>query len=547
MSNLLQLLPKVFQPCSDVEIFKHGWIASVHNELERRADCGRLLLRNPSLLPAIRAACKRDVLFFIANFGWGYDPRTPDMSRYPLLLWNSQKIYAWSLADPFSGRLLVEKSRDQGAGVIFAHCAVWGWAFHQGYDWGALTRVGKDLDDGTYNSLFGKIDWLLEDIPQFLVPPGTWERRRGHNPTFKNFLTNAIIKGGATTSGTLRGHRYRKVFVDEAAHIYCLEKMMPSLQGLTSNLALASSVNGMGNVFAKIKHAQDGYISQPIGSPSALKGSWNVVRMHWHDDPRKGGDWEAEQRRGMDSIDFDQEFDIKYSTTTRWRVLHELDIDRCTYTDQEWQVLWDQFGWQAKSLVAWDFGSGTSLTGYSKAIYFKSTDTLIFCNYNAWRERPVDVIAYEYGRDGFYCRSNENGRRPSVLIGDNSGNNRESTQDSWISNLEGQGIKIDGRVIWHFGRATQMFNQKLRENKIWFAPQVNVRRNNALPSLGESLSSWRYKVTGAGDDARTTGKADKNIFSHLADTALYIVNEVWGDAQIEVKAMPTNYPTMSTR
>lgn len=533
MSNLLQLLPRLLQPSTDAEIRSRPWMESISRELERRARLIAWIAHNPSERAWIYQACARSILFFIANFGWGYDPRTPELGRYPLLCWGSQQVAAAALANPRSGRLLWEKSRDQGASVIWSHVAIQQWAFHVGCDQGMLTRVGKDLDDGTYNSLFGKIDWLLEALPPFLVPPSTWERKRGHNPAFKNKLTGNVIKGGATTSGSLRGNRYRRVFVDEAAHIQGLDKLMPSLQGLTNNLILASSVNGMANKFAHIRYGR-GVTSQPYGTPNALPGSWNILRSHWRDDPRKDGEWEAETRRGMDPADFDQEYDIKYTTTTKYRILSSFDPNLCTYSPEEWQHLWDTYAWNGATKLAWDFGSGASLTGYAAALYFESIDTLIFYKYNVWKETHWMQIAEDFGGDGWYTRRHTANQKPDAMIGDNAGKQRDSNQESWISNFGTAGIPIEGKTIWHFGKAVQMANRKFRERKIFFAPQCDVRRNSNLPSLMESLSSWKYIVTGEGDDARGGDKPFKNVYSHLADCFLYLVHDTWGDSDFTV-------------
>jgi len=530
MSNLLALLPKRLQPSTDAEIRARPWMEGVSLELDRRARLILWIAQNPSERAWIYQACQRSIMFFMANFGWGYDPRTPELGRYPMLCWGSQQVAATALANPRSGRLLWEKSRDQGASVIWSHVAVQQWAFHPGCDQGMLTRVGKDLDDGTYNSLFGKIDWLLENLPPFLVPPSTWERKRGHNPAFKNKLTGNVIKGGATTSGSLRGNRYRRVFVDEAAHIQGLAKLMPSLQGLTNNLILASSVNGMANAFAHIRYGR-GVISQPLGTPGALPGSWNILRSHWRDDPRKGGTWEEETRRGMDPVDFDQEYDIKYTTTTRYRILSDYDPNLCTYGVDEWETLWRTYAWNGVKKVAWDFGSGASLTCHANALYFESIDTLIFYNFNAWKETHWMQVAEDFKADRI---------DPDVMIGDNAGKQRDSNQESWIHNLASAGIPIEGKTIWHFGKACQMANRTLRERKIFFAPCCDVRRNPNLPSLMECLSNWKYIVTGEGDDARGGDKPFKNIYSHLADCFLYLVHDTWGDSEFSV--MPVSEP-----
>lgn len=530
-----------------------SWYEAQDAELERRETLLRWLDRNRSERPFVRELARRDVVFFIGNFGWSYDPRDFNRPVQPMILWAEQRAYAYALACPWSGNLLVEKSRDQGASVIAAHVFIQTWGMSAGYDWGLLTRVGKDLDDGSYNSLFGKIDWTLERIPPFLIPPGTYTRKRRPDTSFINSRTGSVIRGGATTGGTLRGYRFRKVFVDEFAHIYGADRMMPSLQGLTDNLVVVSSVNGNVNAFADIRFGRGGYRTLPFDPRTldrppergslAVRGGWQWQRLHWSQDPRKGGAWAEQKRASMSLEDWSQEYDIAYSTSTKWRVLPELDVMASSYSAQEWDEVWLDYGGAARKLVGWDFGSGASLTCFAAALYFESTDTLVFFDYRSWQEAHVDDVARGFGEAGWETAAQRGGMVPDDMVGDVAGKQRASDQRSWLVNLKDRGVEVAPRMCANLSAWVMLIRRKIREGKILFAPGAHVRHKPSLPSLSESLSGWRYKVKQDGEAAVPTEngplKVDKTMLeSHLADAALYICMEVWGSKKANVTMVP---------
>ena len=73
------------------------------------------------------------------------------------------------------------------------------------------------------------------------------------------------------------------------------------------------------------------------------------------------------------------------------------------------------------------------------------------------------------------------------------------------------------------------------QGKVMFAPSLDVRRKSALPSLQESLLTWRYKVLGEGDAAHGQKPDKESIYSHLGDCLLYLTDEIWG-VQAEITA-----------
>lgn len=526
MTNLLQTLPPAFLPYTDADIRAFGWEACVVKEMARRVRVLDLIEGDEELKEWVAETARRDVLFFLSQFGWSYDTRL-DQPDTPLILFNSQIAYVLALVDPHGGPMLVEKSRDQGASVYAAAALGWRWLYTKGWNVGLLTRIGSDLDDKTYNSLFGKLDYFLSRLPPMLLPPNSIQRFGNPAPRFVNLLNGNVIRGSNTTRGTMRGFRFKRLVVDEAAHIEKMREMMSGLTDISPNLTLISSVNGLGNVFADIRFSREGYRSAPYFDPNRPKGTWGVIRLHYSDDPRKDADWVAVAKRGKSAEDWAQEQEIEYTRSTRYRIFQEFDPGIHVYTPEQWEQV-EPFLSQGRLIDAWDFGSGTGLTCHVAGVYLEHEDLLIVTDYNAWRSTHWRAVADEYGLDGYRNDKNRGGTVPDKTIGDVAGTARDSSQASWIKNLASANIYIEGRVRTHFERSRQSVDLALREGRVAFAPWLVERRKPDIPSLVESCVSWKYKVTGDGAEAKGD-KPDKNSpYSHLGDCVIYLCDELWG-------------------
>jgi hypothetical protein len=90
--------------------------------------------------------------------------------------------------------------------------------------------------------------------------------------------------------------------VDEAAFVPNAETIEKSLSGNTDCVFWVSSVNGMGNLFARKRH-------------SILKPH-QIFRLHWRDDPRKTDAWAAAKEASFsDPTTWASEYDIDYSAS----------------------------------------------------------------------------------------------------------------------------------------------------------------------------------------------------------------------------------------
>lgn len=476
----------------------------------------------------------RDPVWFANHFCWGYDPRSFPYIN-PVKLWKKQEVILKAFVDAdgetsHTARgvphpLLVEKGRDAGGSLLIAIASLWAFLFDKGHDVGLITRIGADLDDRTTNSLFGKIDFLISFLPTWLRP--RYRRARAPKPTLVNLINGNVIQGTSTTAGAFRGSRFRRVYVDEAAHIQDLNAILDALSETTPSPALVSSVKGRGNAFAQIAHAVDGYscVDYGTGEPSD-DGAYRKLWIDYNDDPRKGEDWERETRRRLLPEVFSQEHDRNYDISVPHRIFPEWN-DNMIYDADGWRYFVDNYLHRAKIIEAWDFGTGSSLTAVVWAAVY--ANHLYLLDYACWSAQPHSKVISDIAAKGWYTKENPNGVRPWKRIGDNSGKQRESTQYHWFHYFAKQGVHLTGRTVFNPEHVWQVGRQAMREEKIYGSPLIKSRFEPNLPTLHTSLTQFKRKTQSGreldADPRQQKKKGDK--YSHLADCFVFMLNEVY--------------------
>lgn len=265
---------------------------------------------------AEKARCGADadgIVYWFNNYCWTYDPRLIGkrgadgqmLSPYTrFVLWPKQAEFIHWLHDRAQANeeWLAEKSRDAGVSYLCCGYALNRWLFLDGFKATFGSRKAEYVDkSGQPDSLFEKIRIMLRRQPEWMLPDGfTWARdslfMRLMNPA-----TGAILSGeGGEDMG--RGGRSSLYIVDEAAFLPNAESVEKALSGNTDCVGWVSSVNGMGNLFARKRH-------------SILKPR-QVFRLHWRDDPRKNEDWAAAKEASLsDPAAWASEYEIDYAAS----------------------------------------------------------------------------------------------------------------------------------------------------------------------------------------------------------------------------------------
>lgn len=256
---------------------------------------------------AENAKCAADILYWFDNYVWTYDPRLTGKPGGPFVqfkLWPKQREFILWLQARYEAEEegLGEKSRDVGVTYLCAGFALHHWRYIAGFKatFGSRKVDYVDKKDNP-DSIFAKARIMLDRLPVEMLPEGFVRAQHDNYMRLVNPANSAVISGeGGEDMG--RGGRSSVYFVDEAAFVPNAETVEKALSGNTDCVIWVSSVNGMGNLFARKRH-------------SILKPH-QIFRLHWRDDPRKTEAWAAaKQANFSDPSTWPAEYDIDYSAS----------------------------------------------------------------------------------------------------------------------------------------------------------------------------------------------------------------------------------------
>ncbi len=253
--------------------------------------------------------CKRDPIYWFENFVVTYDPRLAEKGLHPYIpfdLFPRQKELIKFLEDRLSGgeEGLIEKSRDMGFTWIAGGFCVHHWLFRPGFKAAFGSRKEELVDKkGDPNSIFGKIRILLDKLPKWMMPAGFNPKEHDNFRLLINPANGATIAGEAGEE-IGRGGRAAMFILDEAAFVENDKKLAASLNSSANCRILASTVNGMGNLFAEKRFG------------GSLRPD-QIFRLYWRDDPRKDLAWEEKKKKEFADSPWAwaSEYEIDYSAS----------------------------------------------------------------------------------------------------------------------------------------------------------------------------------------------------------------------------------------
>lgn len=263
------------------------------------------------------------------------------MGDLPFDLWDYQEElilwFEWLVSKGESG--LVEKSRDMG----YTWCFVW-WVIYKyivSESFSALLGSKKEaaVDNGTISSIFGKLDYAIEKLPQWLKPKG-YDRKK-HRTRLKIVNPehpNVYIVGDSQTADFGASERHTVVIPDETA----LWDTDPSgtISNTTNTAIYGSSVRGE-NLFKRIRDRL------------AARSSSLVRTLTWNLNPTHTQTWFKAMQARMDEADFAREVLIDYQASVKGKY-----YPICSTVKQLTHIDWTP-GWPSD--LAMDYGVGDNM------------------------------------------------------------------------------------------------------------------------------------------------------------------------------------------
>lgn len=351
-----------------------------------------------------------------------------------------------------------------------------------------ITSRKEDLvDDGgvnsTVNSLFGRIRFIWESLPDYLKAPLEFSHLK-----IKNNMRNSFILGESSNPNAGRSGTWYRSLMDEAAHIPKSETVFASLfQACKKGCYMNSTPFGRGGVFARIKFDQE--------------TTFRKRTLHWKMHPDRDKRWYDEQCKDMTQDEIARELDISYEKSVAGQIWHMFD-----FATQIGDYPYDE---NLPLYRGWDFGIGNP--------------TAIL-----WiQERPVPNqlypeirIIHELERSGesppFYAKyvHDRPYRQDADDYGDPAGRQTEINLKSWVSWLAEYGIKI--RVKYRQRKLdTILAGQRI-------APYVRI--DKSCVRIQECISNYKHPTD---DEGHIMGDTyEENWATHLMKAfEYYAVNK----------------------
>lgn len=198
--------------------------------------------------------CRRDPVFFVNGFCWGYDPRLIP-SEVPFVLYPFQEAFLrdWARCVNEGEDFGVEKSRDMGASFLILFLLMHGWRFQEGFKSLIGSRKADAVDkNGDMDSLMEKVRYNIVRWPRWFLPRGYNHRLHATYMKLINPENGNTITGESSNPNFARAGRNKIVVFDEMAFWPFADAAWASASQSTNCRAAISTPYGKGNKYGKL-------------------------------------------------------------------------------------------------------------------------------------------------------------------------------------------------------------------------------------------------------------------------------------------------------
>jgi len=232
-----------------------------------------------------------DPIAFIEQFGFIINPKMNNEIK-PLFLFDYQKRVIekiWqSEVSGLENEILIDKPREMGLTWVMVWYFIWRWSFTANWSGFLLSRSESEVDDGTSDpakSLFGKIRWGLQFLPQWLMPEDFTPKGKKGTPTdmslrISNPQMHSSIIGSTANANAGRGARYSLTLVDECFFVEHFLEVHRSLAHVANTRVYVST-------------SKTGRSYQKFVEMCEERG--NHIELNWKDNPFKDQEWYDEK------------------------------------------------------------------------------------------------------------------------------------------------------------------------------------------------------------------------------------------------------------
>ena len=266
----------------------------------------------------VEQMCREDLLFFVNVFCFTYNPRMQAGRReLPFITYHFQDHVFQRMEEHYeaqSGSLALDKCRDMGMSWACIIFTLHKWLYEDMFS-GLLISRKEDLVDspGNPGTLFWKIDYLIDGLPPFMVPP--MHRSSGH---IENLRNGSVVDAESSNQSASAGDRRSLIVLDEMARMDKSFAIDSASVDVSDCRFLVSSHYGINNAFfehtrgddtATPKIDIDWWLHPTKGEGCYLDGT-GKVRSPWYDWRESQSSHPADMAENVDRdpISTDQQF-----------------------------------------------------------------------------------------------------------------------------------------------------------------------------------------------------------------------------------------------
>ena len=474
--------------------------------LLNRAQYNDVAIRNPGAQVLIWNLCQRNenpaegCIYFIETFCWTYDPRSKN-KNLPVVLFDFQKDAVRELVNHIDGgkNLLLEKSRDMGISWLVVYVFLWYWLFRDGTNLLLGSYKEKLVDDGiNQDALFGKLEYAIRNIPQWLLPKNFNLRKHRNNMKLVNPENNNIISGDTMNPQFGRGARKTAIFYDELGFWETAKESWEAGADTTACQIANSTPNGK-DFFYKLRTS-----------------GMDVMSLIWKLHPLKDQQWYEYEKGRRTEEAVAQEIDLNYERSLEGRVYLEWAPSIGFYPYNDMYPLFVS--------ADWGNSDGTSLI-WAQIVdnklriidaYYKTGETIDF--FIPFLTGIVPSDDFRYSKKEIAKIESHRGWKRGTVFGDPAGRFTSSvTNQSVFSILRDSGIYVNYEERW------KEFQTRKTAVKMRIRSGVELHKNDDTEYLNMCIEQAAYpKIKRRGEEEVKSVKPNHDWTSHHRSSLEYL-------------------------
>lgn len=335
--------------------------------------------------------CADDPHRFFRTFLWTFDPKRPPY-HFPFNPFPFQdRLIDDIIAAIENGYdIFVDKTREMGVTYTALGVLLYYWKYRDAANFligsrkeDIVDNVGKVSAGESSNkeeSLFGKMDYMLERIPSIALPTGFDPMRHRSYMSLRNPELGNVVGGESANPNFSRGGRQKAILLDEFA-FWDNDTAAWGATADTTNCRIVVTTPGIRpNTKAKrLRFSKDGE-------------SIKIISLPYHLDPRKDANWLETQRKRRSREDFAREIMIDWEGSLAGVVYPEAkerQVGLFPY-NPSWGLYftWD-FGLDGLALQAWQHNP---INGKMRLVDAVMNDNVPIQWFFPFLGRPIDSL-----------------------------------------------------------------------------------------------------------------------------------------------------------